>query len=334
LIQDALVLIDDDGRVGWSGSTRDRPVSGPLAGEPEEAHRVDGFLLPGVVDRHVHIGLVEPPAVLRGGVTAVRDLGWPPDVIHPLARRSREPGFDGPLIDAVGPILTCGGGYPTSAFWAPPRTGLEVTGAGEAATAVARVLARSTVPLVKVALNADAGPVLRDEELVAICGAAHEAGAEVTVHAQGPGQAERALGAGADEFAHCPWSERLSGDVVEAAARRMRIVSTLDIHSRGRDTPELRTALDNLRRFVRAGGSSQYGTDLGNGDLPQGIHPGEAAHLASAGLEGEALLGSMVASALAPGERADLVVLRGSPLDDVRELGGPVFVMKAGRRIR
>jgi imidazolonepropionase-like amidohydrolase len=334
LTQDALVLIDADGHVAWSGYTGDRPTRGPLAGEPEEAYRVDGFLMPGVVDWHVHMGLVEPPAVLRGGVTAVRDLGWPPEAILPLAHRSREPAFDGPLIDVVGPMLTCRGGYPTSASWAPPGTGVEVTGADDAAAVVARVLAQSTVPVVKVALNADVGPVLLDEELVAICGAAREAGAEVTVHAQGPGQAERALGAGADEFAHCPWSERLSDDVVEAAARRMRIVSTLDIHSRGRDTPELRTALDNLRRFMRAGGSARYGTDLGNGELPQGIHAGEAAHLEAAGLEGEALLGAMSPSPLDAGAPADLVVLRGNPLDDMRELGDPVFVMRAGRRVR
>jgi imidazolonepropionase-like amidohydrolase len=305
-----------------------------MAGEPDEAYRVDGFLMPGVCDHHVHMALAEPAAVLRGGVTSARDLGWPPEVIHPLALASRDPTFAGPRIHAVGPMLTCGGGYPTSASWAPPGTGLEVTGPDEAAAAVMRVLAESTTPAVKVALNADAGPVLRDDELVAICGAAHAAGAVVTAHAQGRGQAERALGAGADEFAHCPWSERLSDDLMAAAARRMRIVSTLDIHSRGRDTPELRIALDNLRRFAQAGGSVAYGTDLGNGPLPQGIHAGEAVHLETAGIHGEALLAALVAGSLAPGEVADLVVLRGNPLDDVHELGDPVFVMKAGRRVR
>ena len=60
----------------------------------------------------------------------------------------------------------------------------------------------------------------------------------------------------------------------------MRIVSTLDIQSYGRDTPEIRTALDNLRRFHAAGGEVSYGTDLGNGPIPAGIHTREVLLLA------------------------------------------------------
>jgi len=145
-------------------------------------------------------------------------------------------------------------------------------------------LKESGVPVVKVALNADAGPTLTDEELVAICDAAHAAEAIVTCHAQGKGQVERALGAGVDELAHCPWSESLSDDVVAGLAARMRIVSTLDIHSFGEDTPDLRRATDNLNRFLQAGGRVTYGTDLGNGAIPPGIHVGEAWHLRRAGL--------------------------------------------------
>ena len=52
---------------------------------------VDGFLMPAVADRHVHIELSDPVAVLRGGVTAVRDLAWPPERIFPLADASEMP---------------------------------------------------------------------------------------------------------------------------------------------------------------------------------------------------------------------------------------------------
>ena len=75
----------------------------------------------------------------------------------------------------------------------------------------------------------------------AICDAgAPSADLPVTAHAQGAGQVERALGAGVDELAHTPWIRRLSDDVDRAAAARLRIVSTLDIHSYGRDTPAIR----------------------------------------------------------------------------------------------
>ena len=53
----------------------------------------------------------------------------------------------------------------------------------------------------------------------------------------------------------------------------MRVVSTLDIHLFGRETPELDVAKDNLRRFAAAGGRVAYGTDLGNGPIPRASTP-------------------------------------------------------------
>ena len=70
--------------------------------------------MPAVADRHVHIRLADPGAVLLGGVAAVRDLAWPADEIFALADASELPSFNGPLIRAAGPMLTAPGGYPTS----------------------------------------------------------------------------------------------------------------------------------------------------------------------------------------------------------------------------
>jgi imidazolonepropionase-like amidohydrolase len=328
VIQKVLLLFDGPSIV-YAGPAVARPPQ-----EADEEIVVDGFVMPGVVDRHVHIGLADPPAVVAGGTTAVRDLGWPPRVVHPLAAASEDPAFDGPYVRAVGPILTCPGGYPTRAGWAPQGTGLEVRGPEQAAAQAAQVLREGTAGAVKVALNADAGPVLDDGELAAICDAAHRTDAIVTAHVQGAGQAARALAAGVDEFAHCPWSERLPDDLIREAAARMRIVSTLDIHSYGGDTPELRIAVDNLRRFVRAGGRVAYGTDLGNGPLPAGIHHGEAVHLARAGLPPEAILDAMTFRPLAAGERADLVALAADPFEDLEALRHVVLVFRQGRRVR
>jgi hypothetical protein len=60
-----------------------------------------------------------------------------------------------------------------------------------------------------VALNTEAGPSLTDAELVAVCETAHQRGLRVVAHVQGEGTTERALGAGVDELAHTPWTERL-----------------------------------------------------------------------------------------------------------------------------
>jgi len=344
-VDDVLVVLDG-GKVAFAGRRADLDViaSGPsgtetLEGtpvppEPDEEIVVDGFVMPGAVDRHVHIGLSNPAAVLAGGVTAVRDLGGPPEEIWPLADLSEGPSFDGALVRGVGPIITCRDGYPTRSSWAPPGTGLEVQGTEEAAQAVHDVLARSGVTVVKVALNVDAGPTLTDTELLAICDTAHAAEAIVTVHAQGPGQVERALGAGVDEFAHCPWSERLPDAVIEAMAKRTRIVSTLDIHSFGRQTPELRMALDNLRRFLLAEGSVAYGTDLGNGPIPPGLHGAEALHLFTAGLSPEGILRAITFRPLEVGEPGDLVVLGENPLETVDAYDDVRLVIRGGRPVR
>jgi imidazolonepropionase-like amidohydrolase len=306
----------------------------PPPQELDGVMEVDGFLMPGVVDRHVHIRFADPAIMLAGGVTAVRDLGWPPDDIFPLADASETLSFNGPLIRAVGPIITCRGGYPTRASWAPSGTGLEVHGTSEAAETVRRVLARSGIPVVKVALNADAGPTLTDEELVAVCDAAHHENAIVTAHVQGRGQVERAVGAGIDEFAHTPWSERIPDHLVQSIAGRIRMVSTLDILSYGEDTPELRIALDNVSRFVQAGGTVAYGTDLGNGPIPASIHVAEAWHLYRAGLTSEQVLQALTFRPLEVGEPGDLVVLGGDPLADLNALAEVRMVVRAGRIVR
>jgi imidazolonepropionase-like amidohydrolase len=307
--------------------------AGHSAGSPGADDRVeiDGFLMPAVADRHVHIRLADPGAVLLGGVAAVRDLAWPPEEIFPLADASELPSFNGPLVRAAGPMLTAPGGYPTRAGWGPPETGLELDGPEHAAKTVADLAGRGAAAI-KVSLNAEAGPTPSDAELAAIVETAHERDLPVTAHVQGPGQADRAVGAGIDEFAHAPWTERLPDPLLEAAARTTRMVSTLDIHSFGRVTPGLRAACDNLVRFRAAGGTVVYGTDLGNGEVPPGIDVREALLLHEAvRMTTEEVLVSMTATRLEPGAPADLIALGEDPLQRMEALGDLRLVMRAGR---
>ena len=48
-------------------------------------------------------------------------------------------------------------------------------------------------------------------------------------------------------------------------------------------------ALNNARRFIRAGGRLHYGTDMGNGPTPVGPRSEEIRALGEAGLTGDAL---------------------------------------------
>jgi imidazolonepropionase-like amidohydrolase len=310
-------------RVAYAGSASGAP-------EADEEIAGDWFLLPGAIDHHVHIRLSDPRAVIRGGITSVRDLGWPPHEVFDLADISQSTDFDGPAIAAVGPFITAVGGYPSRAGWCPPRGWIEVVGPEEAAAAVDRIADQDPVAI-KVAMNADAGPTLSDAELLAVCDAAHARDLRVTAHVQGPRLTERALGGGVDELAHTPWTEHLPDDLVTAVARRMAIVSTLDIHSYGKRTAELDVAVDNLRRFARTGGRVLYGTDLGNGPIPPGIHLGEVMHLAAAGLSPESILVAMTGKRLRDGGPGDLLAVGGNPLEDLRALGDARLVIRAGR---
>jgi hypothetical protein len=152
LVEDAQIVCEG-GLVTYAGVATDIDAV-------DRELRVDGFVMPAVADRHVHIELSEPASVLAGGVTAVRDLGWPVERIFPLADASEMPSFDGPLIRAAGPMLTAPGGYPTRDGWAPPGTGREVKSPEDAADGV-RELARLGAAAIKVSLNADAGPTPR-----------------------------------------------------------------------------------------------------------------------------------------------------------------------------
>src|SRR6266545_3246159 len=113
---------------------------------PPGTRRIEGAgrsLLPGFIDTHVHLDFYPPAAVLRGGVTSVRDLGWPAGRLEALRRGAERSPTSSPRLLAAGQMVTSPGGYPSSAAWAPPGTAVEVEGTEQAAAAVAELAARS-----------------------------------------------------------------------------------------------------------------------------------------------------------------------------------------------
>jgi hypothetical protein len=240
-------------------------------------------VLPGVIDHHVHLGLVDH-APLRGGLLVeVHDLGWSPD--RAAAWRRQPPGDV--LVRAVGRFHTAPGGYPSGRSWAPADAVRPVTDPGDAAAAVAEAVAMG-FDAVKITLHTGM-PLLADDLLRALVDAAHEAALPALVHAEGPGQAARAIDAGADVLVHAPWTEAVPDDVL-ARATAMTWISTLAIHA----DPERAMAIDNVRRFRALGGTVVYGTDMGNGPTPVGPNAEEIRLLGLAGLTGEELLDAVM----------------------------------------
>ncbi|QCC78812.1 hydrolase [Nocardioides daphniae] len=235
--------------------------------------------MPGVVDRHVHLGLVDLADLAESPVVEVHDLGWEPEAA--LGWRGRPP--SGLQVRVAGPFHTAPGGYPSGRSWAPEASIRAVDAPAAARRAVTAVVAAG-YDLVKVALNADMA-LLDDATLAALVAAAHDAGLPVAVHAEGEGQVARAVEVGADLLAHAPWTESVPDELLRRG-RSMTWCSTLAIH----DGADRERALDNVRRFRALGGRVVYGTDAGNGPAPAGVNPGEIRALGEAGLAGDELL--------------------------------------------
>ena len=265
---------------------RIRPVDEAADGLP----RLRMTILPGVIDHHVHLGLVDRELLADGPLVEVHDLGWDPH--EALAWREAPP--RGVALRVAGPFHTAPGGYPSGRSWAPDRAVRPVTDVADARAAVASA-ADAGVDAIKIALNSEM-PLLSDGLLGALVESAHASGLPAIVHAEGAGQAARAIAAGADMLVHTPWSEPLADDVLERALATTWI-STLAIHE---DTDRA-TAIENLRRFHERGGRIRYGTDMGNGPAPVGPNGGEIAALSEAGLSVDELIASMTVISAAEG---------------------------------
>lgn len=282
--------------------------------------RVPGGVVGGFTDHHVHLQLVDHALLRTSRLARVDDLGGNPAVLRELAvhnsavhngavhdpgespsaasfgpeetrpgaetpeSRTRTP--DHPVeVRYAGAFLTPPGGYPSDRDWAPAGSVREVADEAAAVTAVDD-LAAAGVALLKVAGNSTAGPVFADALVHAIIERADAHGLPVVVHAEGPGEAQRAVRLGAARLAHAPFTERLDDAEVARHAASVSWISTLAIH----DPAALRIAVDNVRRFHAAGGTVLYGTDMGNGPTPVDLHPAELDALRRAGLDDAALL--------------------------------------------
>jgi hypothetical protein len=247
-----------------------------------------GLQLPAFCDSHVHLGLLDPGALAPNGIGRVLDLGWDPSIAATWLADTESH----LAVDIAGALLTAPGGYPINSGWAPREAVREIPDAASADTEIAR-LHQLGARVAKICLNSEAGPVWDDDLLATVVRLAHSAGLPAVAHAQGTGQAERALTAGVDCLAHTPWTETLGDAVIKRMAGSMAWISTLDIHGWGTYGADFARAIGNLERFVAAGGSVYYGTDLGNGPLPVGLNRRELDALWGAGLDPVALVRSL-----------------------------------------
>jgi imidazolonepropionase-like amidohydrolase len=338
----------EDHAVGVSGDRIAAVAPADRLSAQGQRIRFAGTLLPGFIDLHGHprLGQVPPETILRHGITTIRDTGGP--LVPPS-------GGDGRLrVLSAGPILTAPGGYPVPVFG--PGAGLEVPDVQTARTAVGRLVAGGAA-LIKIALEPGGSPgapwsghqlgapppwpIPAPEVVRAIVKEAHGHGRIVSAHLSGPEGARLALEAGVDEWAHVP-CEPISDDLVaRAAAAGVRVVSTLDTQS------HCTGVADNASRLVEAGVRLLYGTDLAHPDVPWGIdaqelglmlHAGQGALtplevLSAATARAGEQLGLAPLGRLVEGAPADLIGVRGNPLEQLKLLEYPDLVVSGGTTI-
>ncbi len=303
---------------------------------PADARRIDAggkWIIPGLIDMHVHYHEWMDEPFLRHGVTTVRDVGANLDSILALRRESRAADSRKPRIFACGPLID--GPLPRHGSWISESVATE----GEARDVARRLLARG-VDCLKVYEQLTAPLVL------AVVQEAQRAGVPVTAHLRDT-SAVAALEAGVRGLEHAfgfPVCDEGAGEAVARllVSRNAYVVPTLAI------TSPSGSRLPCLKRFIgrlaKASGRVLAGSDTANSRPAAGalLHR-ELELLVDAGLSPQAALTaatSAAAAALSQGESlgtieagriADLVVVAADPLRSIDGIKQVDLVIRDGR---
>lgn len=196
----------------------------------------NSFVLPGLIDSHVHLtgeqgptaeldaikrtvtdsaldGVLYARRTLEAGFTTVTDLGGEPDAIYGLRDAIAAGKLAGPRVIAAGFVGAHGGhgdihGYRPEILQLFASPGL-CSGADDCRRAVRQAVQRGA-DVIKIAstggvmsnVDAGVGQQQTDDELIAIVQTAHSLGRQVACHAHGSDGINAALRAGVDSIEH------------------------------------------------------------------------------------------------------------------------------------
>jgi len=302
-------------------------------------------------------------AVLLAGFTTVRDLGSYRALVDVALRDAINRG------DVIGPRMYVAGAYVTIAGGAGAVTGFapDVTlpwdlryGTANSPSEVrerVRLLAGQRVDVIKMfatgaVLTHNSNPAGREatpEELAAGADEARNFGLKLAVHAHGAEGIKAAIRAGAASIEH--------GTLMDDEGRALMkqhgtyLVPTLEIRECvGKNYPPefvskaqriMTVQLANFRKAVNAGVKIGFGTDIGVCRF--GTNAREFAFMVENGMtamqaiqaattaDAELLGVSQKLGSITRGKLADIIAVRGDPLQNVRLLEDVRFVMKEGR---
>lgn len=202
----------------------------------------DSFVMPGMIDSHVHLRMEWNPNIrldgvtqeagdiaynaadnakktLMAGFTAVQDVGGPKEIFA-LKRAINSGKLPGPHIKASGPAVSATGGHGDAHGYREDILDLYKSkticdGADDCRRAV-RAAVKGGADVIKITAtggvlsntNAGTGQQFFDDELVAIVETAKKMGRNVTAHAHGKQGIESALKAGVSSIEHGTYLDR------------------------------------------------------------------------------------------------------------------------------
>ncbi len=350
------VVLDDEREVDQAWVVDGRLTFARPSAEPE--HVLEGWVLPGLVDVHCHIGLASDGPVddataqeqaladRDSGVLLVRDAGSPADTgwVH-----ERD---DLPRLIRAGRHLARPKRYLR-------HYGRELESVEALPGAVREEAARGDgwVKLVADWIDRDLGadgdlrPLWPADVLAEAVAAAHAAGARVTAHTFATESLDDLLDAGVDCLEHATGATSAQVDRIAAAgipvtATLLQIGQFEAIAAQGesrypRFAARMRALHAHRYQLVRdlheAGVPVLVGTDAG-GTLAHGRIADEAAELVHAGLPPSEVVAAaswrtrswLGVDALAEGASADAVVYAADPRADIRALAAPRAVVLRG----
>ncbi len=312
------------------------------------------------------VGVANAKKTLQAGFTTVRDVSAPFYCDVALRDAIAKGWVEGPRMFVSGQMITMTGGHGSWGNWMAPQhqinTEAHVIADGvDEVTKATRTHIRNNVDLIKVAATGGYGthgtiPGAASyslEELRAIVTEAKKQGLSVAAHAHGADGIKNAVLAGVTSVEHASMID----DEGIRLMRKNNIVAVLDLLSArydlieknqnyedkdlGRTNNEEFDAIVTLFGKVHEGGVRiAFGTDAGvyphgrNAEqfhlmIEAGMSPLEA--IRSATIVAAELLGQEdKIGEIANGKYADLIAVRGNPLEDIRVLEDVVFVMKEG----
>lgn len=291
--------------------------------------------------------------LLHTGVTTARDLGDRNGLAFRVGQETEAGSRPGPRILAAGTPATPPGGH-------CHFLGGEVSGEAAVRELVRRNIAEGAA-VIKVMTSG--GGLTKDgprswqsqfsrQELQALVDEAHSAGLPVAAHAHGTDAITEAVDAGVDTLEHCTWMTEDGFDLRRDVLQRIidqKIAVSMTVSPHWRMLPKVfgeeRAALmfDQVQQMADAGANLIVGTDAGVQRTGFNGLSGALTFYAYLGLpnhtildmatrrNAEALGLGQVTGRLAPGLRADLILVGGDPAQDLEALQRVHAVIAAGK---